>query len=119
MYQSGSRPWNPTRGRGRGRGGSKPTNQSSSVKLPPARDWMQSLMPVPIGIFDASTLCFVNNADSPAPNVDGVPFEQQENITFEDFKYIGSYNWTDRPGQIIVPGKAQLYDVIGDRKTDC
>jgi hypothetical protein len=115
MYQSVSRSWNSARGRGRGRGGSKPTNQSSPVQLPPARDYMQGLVRVAIGMFDPSTLCFVKNTDFPAQSINGISFEQQqENISIEDFQYIGSYNWTNRPGLIIVPGKRQLCDVADD-----
>jgi hypothetical protein len=99
--------YNSYRGRGRGRGSWKQHGPPQpSVALPAERDMMESLKTVAIGGIDKHSMCFVGAADASgkATARSSSPAHSGD-ITFDDVKLLGSYNWTDVSGQILVPGK--------------
>jgi hypothetical protein len=91
--------------RGRGRGSFPKANSQfrANVALPPERDMMEGLSTVPVGTLDKHTLCFVKSADDIAPEAT-IGTTHRGEVTFDDVKVIGSYNWTETPGKILVPG---------------
>jgi hypothetical protein len=91
------------RGRGRGRGGFQQFPPRTSVALPPTRNMMDGLNAI-IGTLDKDTLSFVKGVDSSAPAGDLKEIHRGE-VTFDDVRPLGSYNWTNAPAKILVPGK--------------
>jgi hypothetical protein len=104
MQYSGN---NRGRGRGRARGSFQQYPPRSNVVLPPPRDMMAGLGAI-IGSLDKDTLSFVKGADRSAPASPPAKAANSGEVTFDDVRPLGSYNWTDEPGKILVPGTDAL-----------